>query len=215
MQRMIDDCFSTMPWEMIDNVVFDVGNVLLLFDPQTILNDYVPEVPELYARLTVKVFKSPYWVMMDHGLLDCGEAAEAMIGRDDDLAPFIRRIMQGWVEMRHVVPEGLEALECCKKHGKKLYVLSNYSEKPFALADGKYDFFRLFDGKVISGREKLIKPDQAVYRLLLDTYALTPQRTLFIDDSPVNIEAAMQAGIWGLCYNAPGKLSAFFAESCR
>lgn len=210
MHRMIDDCFSTMPWDKIDNVVFDVGNVLLQFDPQTILDDYLPDVPALHARLMSKIFKSPYWVMMDRGVLSCEEAAEAMIGRDEDLAPYIRKVMREWIEMEHVVTEGVDALKKCKAHGKKLYVLSNYGAKPFDHVDEKYDFFRLFDGKVISGKEKLMKPEAAIYALLLRSYDLEAERTLFIDDSYVNIEAAMRAGLWGMCYNAKGKLKAFF-----
>lgn len=211
-RKMIDDCYETMPWQLIDNVVFDVGNVLLSFDPQTILDELVPEAAALFPRLMSKVFKSPYWVMLDHGLVTCEEAAELMIGRDTELAPYIRRIMSGWVEMKHVLPEGLFALESCKAHGKKLYVLSNYGDLPFQHVDEKYDFFRLFDGKLISSRVKLMKPNRTIYDVLADTYALLPERTLFIDDAPANIEAALHAGWQGFCVNAPGKLQAFFAR---
>lgn len=206
---MIDDRFPRMPWDEIDNVVFDVGNVLLSFQPAEILRELVPEVPQLHPLLTAKIFHSPYWVMMDHGLMNLAEATEAMIGPDKALDEPIRRVMGGWVEMKHVLPEGLEALEMCRAHGKRTYVLSNYGDDAFRIVDEKYDFFRLFDGKIISSRVKLIKPDRAIYDLLTDTFRLERSRTLFLDDAPANIETALHVGWQGFCVNRPGKLHAF------
>lgn len=209
---MIDDKYARMPWDEIDAVVFDVGNVLLSFDPAGILKDLVPEVPELHPLLLQKIFHSPYWCMRDHGIISEQEAEDAMIAGDERIAPYVRRVMNGWIEMKDVLPEGLAALNACKAHGKKLYVLSNYADEPFAHVDAKYDFFRLFDGKVISSRVKLVKPDPAIFTHVIHSFGLTPARTLFIDDSPANIESALAMGWQGFCVNAPGKLAAFFAE---
>lgn len=209
---MIDDKYPSMPWDELDAVVFDVGNVLLSFDPKAILNDLAGNVPELHPQLMTKVFHSPYWCMRDHGIISEEEAIESMIGRDQHLAPYIRKVMKNWIEMKDVLPEGIEALNACKAHGKKLYVLSNYADEPFAYVDQKYDFFRLFDGKVISSRIKLCKPDPAIYTHVIHTFGLTPARTLFIDDSMANIEAALAMGWQGYCHNKPGKLCEFIAE---
>ena len=183
--------------------------MLLSFQPAEILRELVPEVPQLHPLLTAKIFHSPYWVMMDHGLMNLAEATEAMIGPDKALEEPIRRVMGGWVEMKHVLPEGLEALEMCRAHGKRTYVLSNYGDDAFRIVDEKYDFFRLFDGKIISSRVKLIKPDRAIYDLLTDTFRLERSRTLFLDDAPANIETALHVGWQGFCVNRPGKLHAF------
>lgn len=211
MLRMLDDCYERMPWGEIDNVVFDVGNVLLSFKPYAILQEQLPGQEALYDQLMAKIFRSPYWVMMDHGTMSMAEATEAMIGRDKQLEEPIRTIMNGWVAMKHVLPEGVEALRLCKKHGKRTYVLSNYNSEAFQIVDEKYDFFRFFDGKVISSRVKLLKPDRAIYDLLTDTFRLERSRTLFLDDKPANIEAALHVGWQGLCVNHPGKLHAFMA----
>ncbi len=97
--------------------------------------------------------------------------------------------------------------------GKRLLVLSNYGDAPFAHVDEKYDFFCLFAGKVISSRVGLIKPDHEIYSRLAAEHHLPPERTLFIDDSPANIEGALHAGWQGICYNRPGKLDDFFGTA--
>lgn len=213
MQKLtLDDRFPSMPWDLIDNVVFDVGNVLVAFSPSEILHDTLPDHPELYETLQCKVFRSPYWIMLDRGEMNPAQAAEAMIGRDNELSKPIQRVMRDWVDLKHVITEGVEALKICHAHGKRLYVLSNYGKEPFDFIQQKYDFFRLFDGMVISSHVHLLKPSAEIYRCLTDTYSLNPARTLFIDDTPANVEGALNVGWQGFCYNRPGKLRAFFGE---
>lgn len=207
---MLDDLYSAMPWDALDAVVFDVGNVLVRFVPEDILRRVLPGEEKLWPDMLRKVFRSPYWVMLDRGVLTDEEAAAAMTGQEKHLAEPIRRLLADWRDLPDVVEEGVATLRQCKAHGKRTYVLSNYNAPAFDFLRGKYDFFRLFDGEVVSGREKLVKPDAAIYRLLNQRYALTPQRTLFIDDTPANVEAAICQGWQGICYT-PGKLERFFA----
>ena len=211
--RMIDDLYPYMPWDEIDNVVFDVGNVLLRFDPQSFLNELVPERPDLHSRLMLRVFRSPYWIMMDYGEATCAAAADMMCRGQPELEPYIRRILEGWVAMRETIPEGVAALEACRRHGKKVYILSNYGDDSFTVVEQKYDFLRNADGRVVSSREHLMKPDPAIYRLLIRRYGLEPERTLFIDDSTANIAVPLTMGWQGLCFNEPGKLRRFFSDN--
>lgn len=209
---MIDDQYAKMPWDKIDTVVFDVGQVLLRFNPTELLQRIVPERPDLHSQLRSKVFLSPYWVMMDRGGVAMNEIIDGMcIGASEELVPYIHRIMNNWNEL-DTIPEGLRALSTCKAHGKRLCVLSNYSKEPFDHAYETHDFFRLFDQLFISSHHLLVKPDPAIYAKAQEVLQLVPERTLFIDDNPANIEACLQAGWQGLCYNAEGKLDAFFAE---
>lgn len=208
---MMDDKFETMPWDEIDAVVFDVGNVLLSWQPQVLLMRIVPERPDLYEELTARVFHSPYWTMRDRGSATVEEVIGAMSMRAPELAPYIRRIMKEWIDLP-AIPEGVEALKTCKAHGVKLYALTNYADKEFAHACEKHDFFQLFDGLVVSAREHTIKPGLDIYRLLIDRYHLDPERTMFIDDSIMNIEAALESSWQALLYNQPGKLQQFFAK---
>ena len=210
MLLMLDDLYTTAPWDQLDAVVFDVGNVLVRFSPEQVLTELFHGQDALQARLMGRVFKTPYWIMLDHGIITYDEALEAMTGRESDLRPSIRLILQNWQDLKHTIPEGVETLRAVKAHGKKAYVLSNYHTDAFAYIEKKYDFFSLFDGKVISARVGLLKPDPAIFRRLTECYGLQPTRSLFIDDTPVNVEAAMTLGWQGICYNEPGKLSRFF-----
>lgn len=209
---MIDDQYARMPWDKIDAVVFDVGQVLLRFRPTELLQRIVPDRPDLHSQLHSVVFLSPYWVMMDRGGVTQEEVLAAMsTGASEELLPYIRRIMTSWNDLEEI-EEGLRALRACKAHGKKVYVLSNYSREPFDHAFETHDFFRLFDGLFVSSHHLLVKPDPVIYHQAQEMFQLDPARTLFIDDNPANIEACLRAGWQGLCYNAQGKLDAFFAE---
>ena len=208
---MLDDQYTTMPWNEIDAVVFDVGNVLLGYHSEELLGRLIPERPDLHEELTIRVFKSPYWCMRDRGSATVEEVIAAMSKTAPALEPCIRRIMLGWIDLP-AIPEGVEALKACKAHGKKIYALTNYADKEFAYACEKHDFFALFDDYVVSSREHLVKPGHEIYELLTERFHLDPAKTLFIDDSMANIEGALHCGWQGICYNQPGKLRNFFAK---
>lgn len=209
---MIDDQYAKMPWDKIDTVIFDVGKVLLSFEPRKILEEQFPGQTELHEKLLVKMFNSPYWVMMDHGTVTSQEAEIAMAGLETELRPAIRHILDNWIDLKDVIEEGVEALHACKAHGKQLLVLSNYMSEPFAYACRKHSFFSLFDDMVVSSRVGMVKPDPAIYQYVTERYHLDPARTLFIDDNPANIEAALHHGWQGFCLNKPGKLHDFMAK---
>lgn len=210
MRLTFNDMHVTMPWDEIDAVVFDVGNVLLDFSPKKVIADILPEHPELHQTLVNKIIRTPYWLMLDHGTISYDEAVEAMAGRDVALRPLIRRVMDEWIDLKNPIAEGVAALRKCKAMGKKLYVLSNYHDSAFDYVWNKYDFFRLFDGLVVSARVKMLKPDQNIYRHLTEKFGLITERVLFIDDSPANIESALETGWQGVCYNQEGVLRQFF-----
>ncbi|MDD6049908.1 MAG: HAD family phosphatase [Clostridiales bacterium] len=209
LRLMIDDQYPFMPWDKIDAVVFDVGNVLLSWTPQEQLSRIIPERPDLHAELTTRIFKSPYWCMRDRGSATVEEVIAGMSATAPELETYIRRVMKEWIDLP-VIPEGVHALKACQAHGVKRYALTNFADEEFAIACKKYDLFDLFDDFVVSGRLHMVKPCREIYDHLIDKFALTPARTLFIDDSPPNIEAALDAGWQGLCYNRAGKLNDFF-----
>ena len=210
MRLMLDDRCSAMPWDVIDNVVFDVGNVLLTFRPEELLRTILPDSEADYPTLKKCMFYSPYWPMFDRGAINTEEAILCMSARHGALRPQIERIMRSFNDHLQVMDEGVEALHACKAHGKRCYVLSNYAAAPFDASCQKHpDVFSLFDGMVVSGQLGMIKPDQRIFRHLLDTYKLDPERTLFIDDSAANIESALNCGMQAVHYDEPGKLRAF------
>ncbi len=211
MNLMLDDKYTAMPWDEIDTVIFDVGNVLLSFHSKELLNKLVPERPDLHPELTIRVFRSPYWGMRDRGSANVEEVIDGMSTNAPELEPYIRRIMYGWNDLTPI-PEGVEAVKSCKAHSKKIYALTNYADKEFAHACESYDFFRLFDGYVVSSRLRLVKPEKEIYQHVIAQLGLNPARTLFIDDNVANIEAALDQGWQCICYNRPGKLEKFFAK---
>lgn len=209
-RMMIDDLYASMPWDDIDAVVFDVGNVLLSFQPEEILKRVVPERPDLHEELAIRVFKSPYWCMRDRGSITAEEAIAAMSRTAPELEPYVRRVIEQWIDIPPM-QEGVDALRACKSHGKRLYALTNYADEAFAHACTTHKFFDLFDGLVVSSRVHMMKPEREIYDHLIRRFCLDPARTLFIDDSIANIEAALDAGWQAICVNRPGKLAAFFA----
>lgn len=206
---MYDDQYPSMPWDRIDAVVFDVGNVLLRWDSAALLQRIIPQRPDLHPHLQQLIFQSPYWAMQDRGSITREEAATAMTARHPELLPYVQRVLAEWVDLEEI-PEGIAALKACKAHGKKVYVLSNYPRYGFQHAVETHDFFRLFDGIFVSSHYLLAKPDPAIYAKATEVFRLTPGRILFIDDSPANVEAALHFGWEAVCRNAPGKLDAFF-----
>ena len=211
MRLLLNDRCSAMPWDVIDNVVFDVGNVLLRFDPEIILRRILPECEADYPLLRYHIFQGPYWPMMDRGTITGEEAVLLMSAARPALRPLIERVMRGWNDCLDVIDEGVRALEACKAHGKRCYALTNYADAPFADTCRRHpEIFSQFDGMAVSARLRITKPDPRIYRHLLDAYRLDPERTLFIDDSPVNVEAAMDCGMQAVHDHAPGVLDAFF-----
>lgn len=211
MRLTLNDRCSSMPWDAIDNVVFDVGNVLLSFQPEAILRKLLPGREDDYPALLRRVFHSPYWPMLDRGAATPEEAFFLMGAGAPHLRPQIEIIMRGWNACLDVMDEGVSALQTCAAHGKRCFALTNYADGPFAESCREHpDIFSLFDGMVVSARLQITKPDPRIYRYLIDEYRLDPERTLFIDDSPVNVESALNCGLQALHFAQPGTLSAFF-----
>ena len=201
-----------MPWDEIDTVVFDVGNVLLSFNPEKTLEELFPEDAEKRQIMLDTVFRSPCWVMLDRGTLSQEEAVKAMAGLHPELENDIRYVLENWIDLKDVVQEGVDTLKRCKAMGKRCIVLSNYHDESFKHVQRKFDFFRLMDGFVISAEVHMVKPCAEIYHYLLDHFHLDGERTLFIDDAPANIEAALHCGIQGICFNKSGKLHQFFGQ---
>lgn len=212
MNRMIDDLYPSMPWDQLDTIVFDVGNVLLDFHPWEIMENLFPGQKELHQKMYERAFISPYWAMMDRGTLTLAEAAVMMAGNDPELLEPMQYLMANWIEMKKTVPEGVEALYAAKAHGKRLIVLSNYNSEGFHYVKEKHEFFNLFDEFAVSADLHMVKPEMEIYKYVEDAFGIDPARTLFIDDNFVNIEAALHRGWQGFCLNMPGKLHTYIQE---
>ena len=105
------------------------------------------------------------------------------------------------------IHETVEILQQLKKTGKyRLYALTNWSAETFPHALEQFDFFKMFDGIVVSGEEKMRKPSAAFYKIIIDRYHLDPSKTIFIDDSLRNVKGAEAVGISGIHFHNPSQL---------
>ena len=189
------------------NVVFDVGCVLLNFEPEK----YIPLIleGELASRLKPSMlFETPMWDRLDEGTVSEEEVARDAAGRYGDPAvwPQILRVIQGFHAYMEPLPPA-QLIPRLHAMGKRVYALSNYGLMSFARTEKRFaDIFSQMDGMVISGREKVMKPDERIYRLLLERYHLVPEECVFIDDRPGNIAAAQKIGMKGIVYTGEDAL---------
>lgn len=187
--------------ENAKNVVFDIGCVLLTFEPETYLPLTVPA--ELAQRLDWHLlYDSPMWVALDAGTVTEEEVARDTARRygDESVWPLILPAIQRFPEFMRPMP-AVELIPQLHAQGKKVFALSNYGLEPFARTEKRFSaIFSQMDGMVISSREKISKPEPAIYQLLCSRYGLKPEECVFIDDRPVNAEAARRVGMQAIVY---------------
>ncbi|MGL4308086.1 HAD family hydrolase [Cetobacterium sp. SF1] len=187
---------------MIKNVVFDIGNVLLTFNPRKHLEELgFPE--DIRERIYAEIFESEEWILLDKGVITEEEATETFCQRARDIGKEIRLTMATWKDMLKPIEETVDILKDLEDRGYRIYFLSNFHRKAYEEMYLKYDFLRIGQGKVISYEIESIKPDTKIYKKLLETYKLKPEETIFIDDSLANIEAAEKLGIIGIWFLEP------------
>ena len=187
--------------EKAANVVFDIGNVLLRFDPDFLLPRLVPGL--LDGRLTLDMlYGNPLWDKLDLGVLSEEDMAReaARLAGDESLWPQVLPAITRYHELMEPMP-AVDLIPKLHAMGKKVYVLSNYGPEPFARTERRFaGLFAQLDGMVISGHEKIGKPDPAIFRLLLSRYGLNAADCVFIDDRAANVEGAKAVGMKGIVY---------------
>ena len=190
---------------MIKNIVFDLGNVLLDFNSDLIIEDFVDD-RKLHQKISENIFKSKEWILLDRGEISAEEATERFINRMPENEELIKEIMDNWKYYLKPMEENIEVLNNIDNGIYDIYVLSNFHKEAFEEVYNKYDFFKNFDGMIISYREKTVKPEKEIYEKLIKKFAINPEDTLFIDDSKRNIEAAEKLGFKTIHFNDNIKL---------
>lgn len=192
-----------MTREAIRHIVFDIGNVLVHYDPEIPFSRLIPD-PNRRRRFLDEVCNSDWNIEQDRGR--AWEEAEAeAISRHPDEADNIRAFRTCWHEMvSHAYDENVAILTALLEDGHDITFLTNFAADTFVQAQEMYPFLKAGRGVTVSGRVKLIKPDPAIYETHTERFQLDKGATLFIDDSEKNVEAARAHG-WNAIHLPPGK----------
>jgi 2-haloacid dehalogenase len=186
-------------------VVFDLGGVLIDWDPRHLYRKLLADeaaVEEFLATVC-----TPEWnAELDRGRPFTEGVAE-LVERHPEHAANIAAYHERWPEMvAGDIPGTVEVLAELRAAGVPLYALTNWSAETFAITRGRFEFLEWFDGLLVSGEERVTKPDPAIFQLLLDRFGLDPAATVFVDDSEANVAAARRLGIDATRFTGPEDL---------
>ena len=177
---------------MIRNIVFDFGGVLIDWNPEYLFRDVFRDSSEMDHFLE-NICNSDWNERQDAGR-PLSEAIRTLQERHPDYHDEIRMYYEQWTTMLGGPIEDNAALLEPLRSRYRLFGLTNWSAETFPIAREMYSLFDWFEGIVISGEERLKKPDERIYRVLLERYGLKSAESLFIDDRLDNVQAAEGLG---------------------
>lgn len=179
---------------MIKNIVFDMGNVLLDYNPEVSLSMYVNDDKDRNI-IRKELFGGKEWLLRDRGVMTDDEAFESIKKRvDKRLWKPLRDCLDNWQICMKPLPGAIEFVEKMRVDGYKIFILSNASTL-------FYEYFpnfkplEYFDGIVISADVHMLKPEKEIYNYFLEKYELNPEECIFIDDRLDNVQGAIDAGM--------------------
>src|SRR5688500_12807661 len=190
----------------IESVIFDLGGVLIDWNPdyvyRTIFNDET-KMREFYNEICTSEWNEE----QDAGR-GLKEATEELVARYPKEERNIRAYYDRWEEMLKGEIEGtVKVLEKIKeKKEVKLYALTNWSAETFPVALRRFEFLQWFDGKLVSGEERMRKPFTEIYELLLKRFEINPDTAVYIDDNERNLKAPREMGIHSILFKSPSQL---------
>ena len=189
---------------MIKNIIFDIGNVLLEFNPKIYVSSKVSEekVEEIYKC----IFQSDEWLMLDRGIISEEEAKINIINRNIENEELINLVFENWYNILMPIESSVNVLKRLKQNEYKVYYLSNFHLAAFEHVTHKYEFFQNFNGGVVSYKVRLLKPEKEIYEMIINRYHLEANETLFIDDMKENVNAAVELGLKGIILKDPKDL---------
>lgn len=189
----------------IDTVVFDLGGVLIDWNPRHLYRKIFGNEAEMETFLA-EVCNSEWNEKQDAGRPWTEGVAEA-IKLHPHYAEQIRAYHERWTEtLNGTIDDTVALLEPLKRNGIRILALTNWSNETFHFAEEMFPFLSEFEGILVSGDERLIKPDPRIFNLLIERYHLTPQHTVFIDDNLRNVEGARKVGLHALQFTNAQKL---------
>ena len=176
------------------NLVFDLGGVVVRWDPDAIVAAVFAD-PQVRAKVRSGVFGHADWLELDRGTLAREQAITRAAQRTGLAEGEIERLLRQVPPSLVAFPETIDLLYRLKRGGHPLYCLSNMHFASIEYLEQTYGFWEVFSGAVISCRLQLCKPEPGIYAHLLKRYGLEAAETLFIDDAQANLDAAGRLGI--------------------
>jgi putative hydrolase of the HAD superfamily len=177
----------------VRQVIFDLGGVLLEWNPRAVLARFYAD-EALQDAVHTGVFRHPDWLEMDRGTLEEVQAVERFAARTQRPATELSALMAAVRESLIPLPESIQLVRELSTAGVPLYAISNIPAATFDFLRRRYTFWNSFRGFVISGEIKMLKPEERIFRHAISRFALDPAQTVFIDDHAPNIEAAARLG---------------------
>jgi len=190
----------------IDTFIFDLGNVLVTWDPRRVFRtifDTEAEVDKFLAEICTMD-----WNEQQDAGRSIAEGNRILIAKHPEYQKEIEAYYGRWPEMLGGEIKGtveiLEALKAARKY--RLYALTNWSAETFPEALRRYEFLQYFKEILVSGKEGIKKPNPEIYKLALHRFGIDPSTAIFIDDSARNVAAAETLGIQSIHFQSPKQL---------
>lgn len=188
-------------------VVFDVGNVLVRWDPRLLYRDLIPDQAKL-DWFMANVCTAAWNIEQDRGR-SWEEAVALLVAAHPEWEREIRAFDKRWHEtIPGTIADSVAVLEELKARGETVYAITNFSREKWAECLIRFPFLQSFDGVVVSAHERLIKPDPAIFHVLIERYGLAAADCIFVDDSEKNVAAARGVGMRGVHFVEPIDLRA-------
>ena len=187
----------------INTLVFDLGGVLIDWNPVYLYSKIIPDKKE--REWFLSTICTPDWNEEQDAGRSLREATELLVRKHPGHEASIRAYYDRWTEMLGgPIHETVEIFRELKtKTSLKLYALTNWSAETFPVALELYDFLHWFDGRLVSGEEKVRKPFPKIYKILIERFAIEPSKAIYVDDNIRNVLPARALGFTGLVFRTP------------
>lgn len=185
---------------MIKNIIFDYGGVLLDWNPHYLYDPYFGDVEK--AEWFLNNICTYEWNAQHDNGKPIAEGTAELVAEHPEWEKEIRLYYDDFMKMMGGQIPGMEELvKGLKVNGYRVFGLSNWSVETFALVRPVYPVLNLMEDMVISGVEKVMKPDHRIFELALNRFGIKAEETIFLDDNPANVQAARELGIKGILFN--------------
>ena len=197
----------------INTIVFDLGGVLIDWNPDYVYRDIIPNEKE--RKWFYENICTPEWNEEQDAGRSLHDATELLVKKFPDQEFNIRTYYGRWEEMLGgPIHETVEILRYLKfKTDQRLYALTNWSHETFPVALEKYDFLHWFDGRLVSGEEKTRKPFADIYQKLIARFDIDPRRAIYLDDNERNLVPAKALGFTTIHFRSPEQFKKALKES--